>query len=36
MASSARPSSILRFGSFELDATNGELRKAGIPLKLHP
>jgi DNA-binding winged helix-turn-helix (wHTH) protein/tetratricopeptide (TPR) repeat protein len=36
MASSARPSSILRFGSFELDAANAELRKAGIPLKLHP
>jgi DNA-binding winged helix-turn-helix (wHTH) protein/Tfp pilus assembly protein PilF len=36
MASSARPSSVLRFGSFELDAASAELRKAGIPLKLHP
>jgi eukaryotic-like serine/threonine-protein kinase len=36
MASSARPSSILRFGSFELDPASAELRKAGIPLKLHP
>jgi TolB-like protein/DNA-binding winged helix-turn-helix (wHTH) protein/tetratricopeptide (TPR) repeat protein len=26
----------IRFGAFELDATNGELRKAGITLKIHP
>lgn len=26
----------IRFGAFELNATTGELRKAGIPLKIHP
>jgi DNA-binding winged helix-turn-helix (wHTH) protein/tetratricopeptide (TPR) repeat protein len=36
MASSARPSALIRFGSFELDAANRILRKAGISLKLHP
>ena len=28
--------SVFRFGTFELDAAAGELRKSGIPLKLHP
>jgi DNA-binding winged helix-turn-helix (wHTH) protein len=32
----ARSSSILRFGSFELDAAAAELRKYGVLLKLHP
>jgi len=36
MASPALPSPVLRFGPFELDAVNGELRKAGTILKLHP
>src|SRR5580698_6405916 len=36
MAISARDSSVIRFGGFELDAANGELRKAGISLKIHP
>jgi len=36
MASLARSSSISRFGPYELDAEKGELRKGGIPLKLHP
>src|SRR5579863_5706346 len=30
------PQPIIRFGAFELDAASGELRKAGIPLKLQP
>jgi DNA-binding winged helix-turn-helix (wHTH) protein/tetratricopeptide (TPR) repeat protein len=36
MASSPRPSSILHFGSYELNPATCELHKAGIPLKLHP
>ncbi len=36
MASPAHPPSVICFGSFELDAANGELRKAGISLKIHP
>jgi DNA-binding winged helix-turn-helix (wHTH) protein/tetratricopeptide (TPR) repeat protein len=36
MATPVRHSPVIRFGGFELDAANGELRKAGIPLKLHP
>ena len=36
MASPAQPSSAIRFGEFELNAANGELRKAGLPLKIHP
>ncbi len=36
MASPVRPSAVLRFGEFELNATAGELRKAGILLKIHP
>ena len=27
---------MIRFGAFELDAVNGELRKAGVSLKIHP
>lgn len=34
MASRASFSSRIRFGAFELDAASGELRKAGIPIKL--
>jgi DNA-binding winged helix-turn-helix (wHTH) protein len=36
MASPARPQVVIRFGEFELNATGGELRKAGLPLKIHP
>jgi len=36
MASPAHPASVICFGQFELDALVGELRKAGIPLKIHP
>jgi eukaryotic-like serine/threonine-protein kinase len=36
MASPARPAAAIRFGEFELNATTGELRKSGIPLKIHP
>jgi TolB-like protein/Flp pilus assembly protein TadD len=36
MASPAGASSVIRFGAFELDAANGELRKAGVSLKIHP
>lgn len=36
MATPAHPRPSFRFGEFELDAANGELRKAGISLKLHP
>ncbi len=36
MASPAGQPSIIRFGAFELDPATGELRKAGIPLKIHP
>jgi eukaryotic-like serine/threonine-protein kinase len=35
MAFSGPPQTIC-FGAFELDATTGELRKAGVTLKLHP
>jgi DNA-binding winged helix-turn-helix (wHTH) protein/Tol biopolymer transport system component len=34
MASQARFLSRFRFGAFELDATSGELRKSGMPIKL--
>ncbi len=36
MASPARPAAAIRFGEFELNAATGELRKSGIPLKIHP
>ena len=36
MASPAGASSVIRFGPFELDVAKGELRKAGVPLKIHP
>jgi DNA-binding winged helix-turn-helix (wHTH) protein/Flp pilus assembly protein TadD len=36
MASSAPMPPVIRFGAFELDAESGELRKAGISLKIHP
>jgi DNA-binding winged helix-turn-helix (wHTH) protein/tetratricopeptide (TPR) repeat protein len=36
MASPASVPSVIHFGAFELDAANGELRKAGISLKIHP
>lgn len=36
MGSPAQPSRLIRFGAFELDAANGELRKAGVTLKIHP
>jgi DNA-binding winged helix-turn-helix (wHTH) protein/tetratricopeptide (TPR) repeat protein len=36
MASRAGPSSVIRFGAFELDTVNRELRKAGVSLKIHP
>jgi TolB-like protein/Tfp pilus assembly protein PilF len=36
MASPAGASSVIRFGPFELNVANGELRKAGVPLKIHP
>jgi len=36
MASPAQSSEVIRFGAFELDAANGELRNAGISLKIHP
>jgi Tol biopolymer transport system component/DNA-binding winged helix-turn-helix (wHTH) protein len=36
MASPAYPPPVIRFGLFELDAGNGELRKAGVPVKIHP
>lgn len=36
MASPAQPSLVIRFGTFELDAAIGELRKAGISLKMQP
>ena len=34
--SSAPSPSVICFGVFELDAANGELRKAGVSLKIHP
>ena len=36
MALPAQPSRLIRFGVFELNAVNGELRKAGISVKMHP
>ena len=36
MASPAHRPSVFCFGQFELDAANGELRKGGVSLKLHP
>jgi TolB-like protein/Tfp pilus assembly protein PilF len=36
MAPAVGTSSMIRFGAFELDAANGELRKAGVSLKIHP
>jgi DNA-binding winged helix-turn-helix (wHTH) protein len=33
---SSGPQPVIRFGAFELDAASGELRKAGIPIKLQP
>ena len=36
MASPARPPMVIRFGEFELNAETGELRKAGLSLKIHP
>ena len=36
MALPAKPSRLIHFGAFELDAVNGELRKAGVSLKMHP
>ena len=36
MASPAGQPLLLRFGPFELDPAEGELRKAGITLKMHP
>ena len=36
MATSARPPSRLRFVPFELEPSNRELRKSGVPLKLYP
>jgi TolB-like protein/DNA-binding winged helix-turn-helix (wHTH) protein len=36
MASPTGASSVIRFGAFELDTANGELRKAGVSLKIHP
>jgi eukaryotic-like serine/threonine-protein kinase len=35
VASPARPQSVFRFDSFELDTRNNEVRKVGIPLKLY-
>ena len=36
MATSQQPSSMIRFGSFELDAVAAELRKNGMLIKLQP
>jgi TolB-like protein/DNA-binding winged helix-turn-helix (wHTH) protein len=36
MGLSTQPSRLIRFGVFELDPVKGELRKAGISLKMHP
>jgi DNA-binding winged helix-turn-helix (wHTH) protein len=36
MASPVQRSSVIRFGAFQLDAANGELSKAGRPVKIHP
>jgi DNA-binding winged helix-turn-helix (wHTH) protein/tetratricopeptide (TPR) repeat protein len=34
--SAQQPSRVIRFGAFEIDAGNGELRKGGVSLKIHP
>jgi cholera toxin transcriptional activator len=36
MASPTHRPPVIRFGLFELDAADGELCKAGVPLKIHP
>ena len=36
MALPDKPSRLIHFGAFELDAVNGELHKAGVSLKMHP
>jgi DNA-binding winged helix-turn-helix (wHTH) protein len=36
MASRSQPAPVLQFGPFQMDVARAELRKAGIPLKLHP
>jgi DNA-binding winged helix-turn-helix (wHTH) protein len=36
MASPASPPTKIRFGSFELDPTSGELRRGGVRLRLQP
>jgi TolB-like protein/DNA-binding winged helix-turn-helix (wHTH) protein/Flp pilus assembly protein TadD len=36
MALPAQPPPVMRFGTFELDAANGELRQDGVSLKIHP
>jgi eukaryotic-like serine/threonine-protein kinase len=36
MASAARSPSVVRFGPFEVDTANRELRKSGILLRIHP
>jgi len=36
MTSSVGAPSVIRFGAFALDAAKGELRKAGVSLKIHP
>src|SRR5580704_13825535 len=36
MASPAHPPCVICFGQYQLDAATGELRKAGISLKIHP
>jgi Tol biopolymer transport system component/DNA-binding winged helix-turn-helix (wHTH) protein len=36
MAAPTQSSPVIRFGAFELDSAKGELRKAGVPLKIHP
>lgn len=36
MALTAQPSRVIRFDAFELDAAKGELRKAGVSLRIHP
>lgn len=36
MATPSTRTSKIRFGAYELDAASGELRKGGVPLKLHP
>jgi TolB-like protein/DNA-binding winged helix-turn-helix (wHTH) protein/Tfp pilus assembly protein PilF len=35
MALPTQPPPVIRFGAFELDAANGELRKGGVSLKIH-